>query len=74
GLTTAASVWACAILGATFGSGFYVLGVCAISAILFILIVGAPIERLARTYLGVHRGSELSDDPKDPHDQEDVKR
>ncbi len=74
GLTTAASVWACAILGATFGAGFYVLGVCAISAILLILIVGGPIERLARTYLGIRRDSEVSEDPKDPSERNDFKR
>jgi putative Mg2+ transporter-C (MgtC) family protein len=68
GLTTAASVWACAILGATFGSGFYVLGICATSAILFILIVGGPIERLVKICLGIRRESEISDDSNDHSD------
>ncbi len=65
GLTTAASVWACAILGATFGSGFYVLGLCAMSAIFLILIVGGPLEHLTRTCLGLRRESEVSESPKD---------
>ncbi len=64
GLTTAASVWACAILGATFGSGFYVLGLCAVSAILLILVVGGPLERLARNLSGIRRESEVSEDRK----------
>jgi putative Mg2+ transporter-C (MgtC) family protein len=65
GLTTAASVWACAILGATFGSGFYLLGLCAVSAILLILVVGGPLERLARSLLGIRRASEVSEERKD---------
>jgi putative Mg2+ transporter-C (MgtC) family protein len=65
GLTTAASIWACAILGATFGSGFYVLGTCALSAMLLILIVGGPLERLTKKLLGIQRDSEVSEEPKD---------
>jgi len=65
GLTTAASVWACAILGATFGSGFYVLGLCAMSAMLLILILGGPLERLTKNVLGIRRESEVSDDAQD---------
>ena len=48
GLTTAASLWACAILGATFGAGFYEVGACALAAMLLILIIGGPLERLAK--------------------------
>jgi len=65
GLTTAASIWACAILGATFGSGFYVLGLCAMSAMLLILIVGGPLERFTRALLGAREESESSEHPKD---------
>ena len=68
GLTTAASVWACAILGATFGSGFYVLGLCAMSAMLMILILGGPLERLTKNVLGIRGESELPDDVKDHTD------
>ena len=69
GLTTAASIWACAILGATFGSGFYVLGLCAMSTILLILILGGPLERLTKTFLGIRRESEIAEEPKAPKDQ-----
>ena len=65
GLTTAASIWACAILGATFGSGFYVLGICALSAMLLILIVGGPLERLTKKLLGIQRESEIAEDSKE---------
>lgn len=73
GLTTAASIWACAILGATFGSGFYVLGLCAMSAILLILILGGPLEQFTKTYLGIRRESEVSEDQKDHSDNADTK-
>ena len=62
GLTTAASLWTCSILGATFGAGFIILGVCAMTAILMILILGGPLERLSRTYLGDHRDSSERDE------------
>jgi putative Mg2+ transporter-C (MgtC) family protein len=65
GLTTAASLWACAILGATFGSGFYVLGVCALSAILLVLIVGGPLEQFTKKMLGIKRESEVAEEPTD---------
>lgn len=65
GLTTAASLWACAILGATFGAGFYVLGVCALSAMLLILIVGGPLEQFTKRFLGIQRESEVAEVPKD---------
>jgi len=65
GLTTAASLWACSILGATFGAGFYVLGVCALSAMLLILIVGGPLEQFTKKLLGIQRESEVSEETKD---------
>ncbi len=66
GLTTAASIWACAILGATFGSGFYVLGLCTLSAMLLILIAGGPIEQVTKKLLKIQRESEVTEEPKDP--------
>ena len=48
GLTTAASLWACAILGATFGAGFYEVGACALAAMLLILILGGPLEQWSK--------------------------
>ena len=65
GLTTAASLWACAILGATFGSGFYALGGCALAAMLLILIVGGPLERFTKKLLGIQRESEVAEETKD---------
>lgn len=72
GLTTAASIWACAIIGATFGSGFYLLGSCAMSAILLILILGGPLEKLTKKILGVRRESEISDEPVARKDHADT--
>ncbi len=66
GLTTAASLWACAILGATFGSGFFVLGACALAAMLLVLLVGGPLEQLTKKLLGIQRESELAEDGRQP--------
>lgn len=54
GLTTAASLWACAILGATFGAGFYEVGACALAAMLLILVLGGPLEQLAKKWFFGH--------------------
>ena len=63
GLTTAASLWACALIGATFGAGQFVLGGLSMGAILLILAVGGPLERLFARLNGVKRSSEISTDP-----------
>jgi uncharacterized membrane protein YhiD involved in acid resistance len=52
-------------LGATFGSGFYVLGVLALSAMLLILMVGGPLERLTKKLLRIQRESEVAEETKD---------
>ena len=44
GLTTAASIWACALLGAAFGAGQITLGLLALTAILFTLLLGGRLE------------------------------
>jgi len=44
GLTTAASLWACALLGAAFGAGQIALGLIALTAILLTLLIGGPLE------------------------------
>ena len=59
GLTTAASLWACALIGAAFGAGQYILGSLALCAILITLIIGGPLEKLAANITGTKRGSEL---------------
>ena len=63
GLTTAASLWACALIGAAFGAGQFALGGLALGAILLTLALGGPLERLLARLSGVKRGSEISDDP-----------
>jgi putative Mg2+ transporter-C (MgtC) family protein len=63
GLTTAASLWACALIGATFGAGKYALGALALGAILLTLLIGGPLERLVTHLTGIKRTSEISGDP-----------
>jgi putative Mg2+ transporter-C (MgtC) family protein len=63
GLTTAASLWACALIGAAFGAGQFTLGTLTLGAILLILALGGPLERLFARLNGVKRSSEISGDP-----------
>jgi putative Mg2+ transporter-C (MgtC) family protein len=63
GLTTAASLWACALIGAAFGAGQFALGGLTLGAILLTLAIGGPLERLLAGLTGVKRGSEISGDP-----------
>jgi putative Mg2+ transporter-C (MgtC) family protein len=63
GLTTAASLWACALIGAAFGAGQFGLGGLSLVAILLTLFIGGPLERLLSQITGVNRGSEISGDP-----------
>lgn len=65
GLTTAASVWACALLGATFGSGEYALGGTALLMIMLVLIFGGRVERMTGALMGIDQESEV------PNEQED---
>ena len=63
GLTTAASLWACALIGAAFGAGQFALGGLSLGAIVLTLAVGGPLERLIAKLNGVKRSSEISGDP-----------
>ena len=63
GLTTAASLWACALIGAAFGAGQFALGGLSMGAILLTLAIGGPLERLIARINGVKRSSEISGDP-----------
>ena len=63
GLTTAASIWSCALIAAAFGAGELVLGGLAFFAILITLIIGGPLERLIGSLTGVKRSSEISSEP-----------
>ena len=62
GLTTAASLWTCALVGAAFGAGQFMLGLISIGAIFLALALGGPMERLISGLTGIKRGSEISDD------------
>jgi putative Mg2+ transporter-C (MgtC) family protein len=62
GLTTAASLWTCALVGAAFGAGQFMLGLISIGAIFLALALGGPMERLISRLTGIKRGSEISDD------------
>jgi putative Mg2+ transporter-C (MgtC) family protein len=63
GLTTAASIWSCALIGASFGAGQFVVGGISLGAILLILALGGPMERLLSQILGLKRSSEVSGEP-----------
>ena len=62
GLTTAASLWACALIGATFGAGQYALGGLALGAIFLTLLLGGQLDKLVAKINGIKRGSEISGD------------
>ncbi|QWD86393.1 MgtC/SapB family protein [Polynucleobacter paludilacus] len=59
GLTTAASIWSCALIGAAFGAGEFAVGFLSLGAILLALLLGGPCERLARKLTGSKLGSEI---------------
>lgn len=60
GLTTAASLWACALIGAAFGAGQFALGGLSLAAILLTLAIGGPLERVVTHLKGIKRESEIS--------------
>lgn len=62
GLTTAASLWTCALVGAAFGAGQFMLGLICIGAIFLALALGGPLERLVSRLTGIERKSEISED------------
>lgn len=51
GLTTAASIWACALLGAAFGAGAFALALTALAMVLLTLIIGGPLENLLSRFI-----------------------
>ncbi len=59
GLTTAASLWACGLLGACFGAGQFLLGALSISLMLIVLLIGGRVELMAGKVLGIQRESEV---------------
>ena len=61
GLTTAATIWICAVLGVTCGLGYWpVLGI-AIGLTVITLVFGKPVEHLAERFFKRKRSA-----PKDP--------
>jgi putative Mg2+ transporter-C (MgtC) family protein len=62
GLTTAASLWSCALIGAAFGGGQFVLGGLALATILLTLLIGGPLEQLVSKLTGIKQDSEVSTD------------
>ena len=62
GLTTAASLWACALIGAALGAGQFALGALSLGAILLALFMGGPLEKLVSRLRGIKRESEISGD------------
>jgi len=63
GLTTAASIWSCALIAAAFGAGELMLGGLSLFAVLITLMIGGPLERLLARITGIKHGSEISPDP-----------
>jgi putative Mg2+ transporter-C (MgtC) family protein len=63
GLTTAASIWSCALIGAAFGAGQFALGGISLGAILLTLALGGSLEKLVSRLLGLKRSSEVSGEP-----------
>ncbi|HEX5125391.1 MAG TPA: MgtC/SapB family protein [Rhodocyclaceae bacterium] len=62
GLTTAASIWACALLGAAFGVGQYAIGISSLAVIFLVLLFGGGIERVTGAVMGIDRESEVPED------------
>ena len=62
GLTTAASLWACALLGATFGARHYGLGLAAVGMMLVVLVFGGPFENLFGRLFGHHQSDSTEHD------------
>ncbi len=60
GLTTAASIWVCAVMGVSFGAGQITLGMIGLSGILFILLLGGPLEKLTNRVMQTNQSSENS--------------
>ena len=53
GLTTAATIWMCAVLGIVCGLGYWVIGI-TVGLTAFMLLLGRPLERLAEKLFHRH--------------------
>jgi len=54
GLTTAATIWICAVLGIVCGLGYWVLLGTSVVITVLVLLLGRPIERLAEKLFHKH--------------------
>ena len=64
GLTTAASIWICGLLGACFGSGAILLGSISLGFIMLILMIGGSLEKILSKILRIKHVSELPNSKK----------
>ena len=64
GLTTAASIWICGLLGACFGSGAILLGSISLGFIMLILMIGGSLEKILSKILSIKHVSELPNSKK----------
>ena len=65
GLTTAASLWACALLGAAFGAGAFTMASIALAMMMLTLWIGGPLESLVGRYVA-RPGDTQEDDESNP--------
>lgn len=65
GLTTAASIWVCAVMGVAFGAGQISLGMIGLAGILLILLLGGPLEKLTNRVMQTNQGSENSNNEEE---------
>jgi putative Mg2+ transporter-C (MgtC) family protein len=60
GLTTAASIWVCAVMGVSFGAGQITLGMIGLAGIFVVLLLGGPLEKLTNRLMQTNQSSENS--------------
>jgi putative Mg2+ transporter-C (MgtC) family protein len=61
GLTTAATIWICAVFGIVCGLGYWLILAVAFGLTLIALLLGRSVERLAERWFKHDRGSTLTD-------------
>lgn len=64
GLTTAASLWACALLGAAFGAGAFMMASIALAMMMLTLWIGGPLESLVGRYVARPAENQEDDESK----------
>lgn len=66
GLTTAASIWVVALVGAAFGAGQFMIGFIGLFAVISILMMGRPLELITAKVLKVNQSSEIGREDDTP--------